>query len=72
MTFIPVSTQLLQAVNSQNTSKVEELILNSDSKRKLILEHISTNGKDALVNLLPSFVSKGLVLDIEILLDIQK
>jgi len=70
MTFIPISTQLFQAVNSKNVSKVEELILNSDSKRELILDYISTNGKESLTNLLPKFVSKGLVLNIKTLLNI--
>lgn len=71
MTFIPISTQLLQAINSKNALKVEELILNSDSKRKLIIEHITINGKESLANLLPEFKSKGLVSNIKILLDIE-
>ncbi|MFK2822490.1 hypothetical protein ACH5BK_05855 [Arcobacter sp. YIC-80] len=70
MTFIPVSTQLLQAVNSNNVTKVEELILNSDTKRELILEHVSTYGEKSLANLLPRFRSKGLVLNIQTLLNI--
>lgn len=69
MTFIPVSTQLLQAVKSDNALKVEELILNSDTKRDLIKEHISLNGEESLLNLLPKFRSKGLVLNIQALLD---
>ena len=70
MTFIPVKTQLLHAVESNNAHKVEELISNSDSKRELIKEHISINGEDSLINLLPQFKSKGLVLNIQDLLDI--
>ncbi len=70
MTFIPISTELLQAVNSNNVTKVEELILNSDAKRELILEHISQNGEKSLTSLLPKFRSKGLVLNIQTLLDI--
>ena len=69
MTFIPVSTQLLQAVKSDNALKVEELILNSDTKRDLIKEHISLNGEESLLNLLPKFRSKGLVLNIQALLN---
>ena len=30
MTFIPMSIQLSQAINSENATKVEELILTSD------------------------------------------
>ena len=70
MTFIPVSTQLLQAVKSNNAIKVEELILNSDTKRELILEHVLENGEKSLANLLPRFRSKGLVLNIQSLLNI--
>lgn len=70
MTFIPLSTQLLQAVKSNNAHKVEELISNSDSKRSLITEHVSINGEESLTNLLPKFKSKGLVLNIEIFLNI--
>ena len=70
MTFIPVSTQLSQAIKADNAIKVEELIANSDSKRKLIQEHISLNGEESLINLLPEFKSKGLVLNIEGLLNI--
>ncbi len=70
MTFIPVSIQLLQAVKSNNATKVEELILNSDTKRELILEHVSQNGEKSLASLLPKFRSKGLVLNIQTLLDI--
>lgn len=72
MTFIPVATQLLQAIKADNANKVEEVILNCDTRRDLITEHISLNGKEALVNLLPRFVSKGLVLNIKNLLDIQE
>ena len=72
MTFVPVSIQLLQAVKTNNVNKVEELILSSDRRRDLIIEHISINGKESLVNLLPKFVSKGLVLNIKSLLDIQE
>ncbi len=71
MTFIPMSIQLLQAINSENASKVEELILTSDSKSKLILEYVSQNGEDTLKELLPQFKSKGLVLTIKNLLDIE-
>lgn len=70
MTFIPVSTQLSQAIKADNAIKVEELIANSDSKRKLIEEHISVNGQESLTNLLPKFRSKGLVLNIQTLLNI--
>lgn len=70
MTFIPVSTQLSQAIKADNAIKVEELIANSDSKRKLIEEHISINGQESLTNLLPKFRSKGLVLNIQTLLNI--
>ncbi len=71
MTFIPMSIQLLQAINSENATKVEELILTSDSKSKLILEYVSQNGEDTLKELLPQFKSKGLVLTIKNLLDIE-
>lgn len=70
MTFIPVSTQLLQAIKTNNANKAEELILNSDIKKELIKEYVSENGKDSLLNLLPQFRSKGLVLNIQTLLDI--
>lgn len=70
MTFIPLSTQLLQAVKADNAHKVEELIANSDSKRSLIKEHVSVNGEESLANLLPKFKSKGLVLNIQTLLNI--
>ena len=71
MTFIPMSIQLLHAINSENVTKVEELILTSDSKNKLILEYVSQNGEDNLKELLPQFKSKGLVLTIKNLLDIE-
>lgn len=71
MTFIPMSIQLLQAINSENATKVEELILTSDSKSKLILEYVSQNGEDTLKELLPQFKSKGLVITIKNLLDIE-
>lgn len=71
MTFIPMSIQLLQAINSENATKVEELILTSDSKNKLILEYVSQNGEELLKGLLPQFKSKGLVLTIKNLLDIE-
>jgi hypothetical protein len=71
MTFIPMSIQLSQAINSENATKVEELILTSDSKNKLILEYVSQNGEDNLKELLPQFKSKGLVLTIKNLLDIE-
>lgn len=70
MTFIPVSTQLLKAVKSDNISEVEELISNSDTKADLIKEYIAKNGKESLTNLLPKFRSKGLVINIKALLDI--
>lgn len=70
MTFIPVATQLLHAVKTNNINKVEELILDSDSRKELIKEHINEHGKDFLINLLPHFKSKGLVLNIETLLNI--
>ena len=71
MTFIPMSIQLSQAINSENATKVEELILTSDSKNKLILEYVSQNGGDNLKELLPQFKSKGLVITIKNLLDIE-
>ena len=71
MTFIPMSIQLSQAINSENATKVEELILTSDSKNKLILEYVSQNGEDNLKELLPQFKSKGLFLTIKNLLDIE-
>ncbi len=71
MTFIPMSIQLSQAINSENATKVEELILTSDSKNKLILEYVSQNGEDNLKELLPQFKSKGLVITIKNLLDIE-
>jgi len=71
MTFIPMSIQLLQAINSENATKVEELILTSDSKSKLILEYVSQNGENTLKELLPQFKSKGLVITIKNLLDIE-
>ncbi|QDF29757.1 hypothetical protein [Halarcobacter anaerophilus] len=72
MSFIPVSTQLLNAIKSNNVNEVEELILNSDSRKELIIEHISYHGKDFLVNLLPQFKSKGLVTNIKTLLNIEE
>ena len=71
MTFIPMSIQLSQAINSENATKVEELILTSDSKNKLILEYVSQNGEDNLKELLPQFKSKGLVITIKNLSDIE-
>ncbi|WP_321470351.1 hypothetical protein [Halarcobacter sp.] len=71
MSFIPVSVQLLNAIKSNNAIEVEELILNSDSRRELITEHISCYGKDFLINLLPQFRSKGLVTNIKLLLNIE-
>ncbi|RXK03559.1 hypothetical protein [Halarcobacter bivalviorum] len=70
MTFIPVSTQFLQAIKASNATKVEELLLDSDTKRELIIEHIRENGKEFLEKLLPQFRSQGLVLNISNLLDI--
>ena len=46
MTFIPMSIQLSQAINSENATKEFKLILTSDSKNKLILEYVSQNGKN--------------------------
>ncbi|WP_321311861.1 hypothetical protein [Halarcobacter sp.] len=71
MSFIPVSVQLLNAIKSNNAIEVKELILNSDSRRELITEHISYYGKDFLINLLPQFRSKGLVTNIKLLLNIE-
>lgn len=71
MSFIPVSTQLLVAVKENNVSKAEELILDSDLKRELILEHITEHGKDFLINLLPQFRSKGLVTNIKSILNLE-
>ena len=70
MTFIPVSTQLSQAVKTSDAIKVEEIILSSDTKRELITEYIINNGKESLLSLLPQFRSKGLVLNIKTLLNI--
>jgi len=70
MTFIPLPTQLLQAVKANDVNEVEQLILSSDSKKELIKEHVAINGEESLVNLLPLFRSKGLVLNIKTLLNI--
>jgi hypothetical protein len=70
MTFIPVATQLLQAVKANNAEKIEELILSSDSKNELITEYITINGEESLTNFLPQFRSKGLVINIQALLNI--
>lgn len=70
MTFIPLSTQLLQAIKADNAHQVEELISNCDSKKSLIEEYVSINGHEALTSLLPKFRSKGLVLNIQTLLNI--
>lgn len=70
MSFIPISIQLLNAVKSNNANEVEKVILNSDSRKELIKEHIKEHGKDFLINLLPHFRSKGLVLNIKSLLNI--
>lgn len=70
MSFVPVSIEFFQAIKSNNAHKAEELILNSDSKRELINEYVTNNGKDSLINLLPMFKSRGLVLNINSLLDI--
>lgn len=70
MTFIPVALQLQNAVKTSDFIKVEELILTSDSKKDLIKELVLENGKDSLLNLLPKFRSKGLVLTIQNLLDL--
>ncbi|RXJ86610.1 hypothetical protein [Arcobacter sp. CECT 8985] len=70
MTFIPISIQLTQAIKSNNAQKVEELILNSDMRKELIKKYVSTNDIESLVNLLPKFKSKGLILNIKVLLDI--
>ncbi|AXH12993.1 hypothetical protein [Halarcobacter bivalviorum] len=68
MTFIPASTQLLQAIKTNNATKVEELLLDSDTKRDLIVNHINEHGKESLVNLIPQFRSKGLILSISSLI----
>ena len=70
MTFIPASTQLLQAVKTNNVSRVEELILDSDTKRELIVNHINEHGKESLLNLIPQFRSKGLIVSIENIISI--
>ncbi len=70
MTFIPASTQLLQAVKTNNISRVEELILDSDSKRELIVNHINEYGRESLLNLIPQFRSKGLIVSIENIINI--
>ncbi|RXJ89685.1 hypothetical protein CRV01_07360 [Arcobacter sp. CECT 8983] len=70
MTFIPASTQLLQAIKTNNALKVEELILDSDTKRDLILNHINEHGKESLLNLIPRFRSKGLIVSIENIINI--
>ncbi|QKF82785.1 hypothetical protein [Halarcobacter ebronensis] len=72
MSFIPASVQFLNAIKSNNISEVEELILNSDSRKELLIEHISYHGKDFLVNILPQFRSKGLILDIKKILNIEE
>lgn len=70
MIFIPASKQLVQAIKSNDANKVEEIILNSDSKRELILDYVSVNDKESLITLLPQFKSKGLVSNIQNLLNI--
>lgn len=70
MSYIPASTQLLNAIETNNISKVEELILCSDSRKELISDFVLVKGKDTLLTLLPQFKSKGLVLNIETLLNI--
>lgn len=70
MTFISTSTQLLRAIRNNNLIEVEELILNSDSRRELILEHITAHGEEYLINALPHFRSKGLALNIKALLNL--
>lgn len=72
MTFIPASTQLLQAIRTNNINKVEQVILNSDSRKELIKEHINEHGKEFLLSLLPQFKSKGLILNMKMLLNIQE
>jgi hypothetical protein len=72
MTFIPVSTQLLHAVKTNNITKVEELILDSDSRKELIIDHIQEHGKEFLISILPHFRSKGLVQNIKALLNIEE
>lgn len=42
----------------------------SDTKRELIVNHINEHGKESLLNLIPQFRSKGLILSIGSLLDI--
>lgn len=70
MSYIPVSTQLVNAIETNNITKVEELILYSDSRKELISDFILVNGKETLLTLLPQFKSKGLVLNIQTLLNI--
>ena len=70
MSFIPTSVQLLNAVKSNNANEVEKVIINSDSRKELIKDHIKEHGKDILIRLLPHFKSKGLVLNIKSLLNI--
>lgn len=70
MTLVPESTQLLQAILKKDVERVEELLLNSDTKNKLISEYTQENGSIHLIELLPYFKSKGLVSNIKILLDL--
>ena len=70
MTFIPTSIELLQAIKANNATKAEEVILYSDTRRDLIIEHTTEHGRDSLVNLLPKFKSQGLVFNIKTLLNI--
>lgn len=70
MSFIPVSLQLENAIKSNNVIKIEELILNCDTRKDLLSDLTLENGKETLVNLLPHFRSKGLVLNIKTLLNV--
>lgn len=69
MTLIPVNTQISQALENNNIQKIEKLFLDSDIKKELILDFIDNYGKESLINLLPKFKSKGLVLNIKAILD---
>lgn len=69
MTLIPVNTQISQALETNNIQKIEKLFLDSDIKKELILDFIDNYGKESLINLLPKFKSKGLVLNIKAILE---
>lgn len=70
MTFIPLNTRLIQAIEEKNAQQVEKLILDCDYKSDLIKQYVREKGKSNLVSLLPQFKSKGLVLNIKDFLDI--